>query len=485
MPTKHAFISYVHEDEERADRLQDALEAAGIKVWRDKDDLPPGSDWATEIRKAITDGSLAFIACFSDASSRRDSSYQYEELTAAIDQFRKLPPNRQWLFPVRFDDVSMPDYSLGAGRTLDSIHRTDLFGARRDSNLVRLTAAVAQLVGGTLVPHAKTAPMADSAATAPGIEVKRMLREPSLEIELDDLVMGVAAKIRDGLSDEDRFSTSAHTVQSELQWIDFLVSRLQAYQDVLRPLAEILVVGGAWGEQKHGALWSRAVALVVNTRRESGNSRLIELQDFIPLYLTYVFATAATARENYYGLNEILATQCRRLLERQPLIERLHTGLPFASAEWVGTVVTLRAEGRTITSEELDGYMRGWGSKRYTPVSDYLFNVMKPLFTSLVPDERDFDEVFDQMEILLALKALTSKMDADAANRYAYGPWFGRYTWKSRNVANGPVGEVVQRYSEQGTEWKPFQQGLFWSERQLDEALPRLRDLAKDAARRR
>lgn len=483
MQTKHAFISYVHEDEERADQLQDALEAAGIKVWRDKDDLPPGSDWATEIRKAITDGSLAFIACFSDASSRRDSSYQYEELTVAIDQFRKLPPNRQWLFPVRFDDVPMPEYSLGAGRTLNSIHRTDLFGLRRDSNLVRLTTAVAQLVGGTIVPPRETG--TTDAAMNPGLKVKQMLREPSFEIELDDLVMGVAARIRDGLMEKDQFSTVAPKVQSEQQWIDLLVERLKAYQDVLKPLAEIFVVGGAWGEQKHGMLWSRAIALVMNTKRENGNTRLIELQDFIPLYLTYVFAMAATARENYYGLTKVLATPCRRLSERQPLIERLHTGLPFASAEWVATVVTLRAEGQTIPSEKLESYMRGRESKRYTPVSDYLFNAMKPLFTSLVPDERDFDELFDQMEILLALKALTSKMDADAANRYAYGPWFGRYTWKSRYVASGPVDEVLRRYSEQGSEWKPLQQGLFGSERQLDEAFPKFRDLAKETAYRR
>lgn len=74
-------------------------------------------------------------------------------------------------------------------------------------------------------------------------------------------------------------------------------------------------------------------------------------------YLTYVFAMAATVRENYYGLNAVLAAPCRRLHERRPLIELLHTGLPFASAEWVGTVVVSSAEGKPITSEQLDGYI--------------------------------------------------------------------------------------------------------------------------------
>jgi TIR domain len=143
---KHAFISYVREDEVRAEKLQSALEAAGVEVWRDKDNLAPGSDWAAEIRKAITVSSLAFIPCFSRESHKRDQSFQYDELISAIGQFRKLPPNKQWLFPVRFEPVILPELSLGAGRTLSSLQSADLFGPHRDRNLVKLTRAVANLV---------------------------------------------------------------------------------------------------------------------------------------------------------------------------------------------------------------------------------------------------------------------------------------------------------------------------------------------------
>lgn len=144
---KHVFISYVSEDEERADQLQSAFEAAGVRVWRDKTNLPPGSDWATEIRNAISKRSLAFVPCFSRASASRQRSYQNEELTVAIAQFRKLPRKKVWLFPVRFHAVAIPEYPLEPGRTLRSIHSTDLFGPRRDGNLVKLTTSVAKLVG--------------------------------------------------------------------------------------------------------------------------------------------------------------------------------------------------------------------------------------------------------------------------------------------------------------------------------------------------
>jgi hypothetical protein len=53
------------------DRLQQKLEQAGIPVWRDKASLWPGEDWRVNIRRAITDDALAFIACFSRRSASR------------------------------------------------------------------------------------------------------------------------------------------------------------------------------------------------------------------------------------------------------------------------------------------------------------------------------------------------------------------------------------------------------------------------------
>jgi hypothetical protein len=119
----HAFISYVREDADRVDRLQRILEAAGVKVWRDTADLWPGEDWRARIRQAITQNSLAFIACFSERSEAREVSGQNEELTLAIEQMRLRRPNRPWLIPVRFDDIDVPDIDIGGGRTLNSIQR--------------------------------------------------------------------------------------------------------------------------------------------------------------------------------------------------------------------------------------------------------------------------------------------------------------------------------------------------------------------------
>jgi DNA-binding beta-propeller fold protein YncE len=143
----HVFISYVREDAARVDRLQAKLESKGLRVWRDTADLWPGENWEVIIRDAITDNALAFIGCFSHASASRAKSYQNEELAVAIAKRRQHQPGREWLFPVRLDDCEIPEFNLGGGETLDSIHRADLFGDRYDQEADRLVESIRRTLG--------------------------------------------------------------------------------------------------------------------------------------------------------------------------------------------------------------------------------------------------------------------------------------------------------------------------------------------------
>lgn len=142
----HTFISYVREDARHVDALQEMLETAGIMVWRDTDDLWPGQDWRTEIRRAISEDALVFIACFSHVSIARHKSYQNEELVLAIEELRQRRPDTPWLIPVRFDDCKISDLEIGGGRTLASLQSADLFGDRRHPNSQRLIRAIQQIL---------------------------------------------------------------------------------------------------------------------------------------------------------------------------------------------------------------------------------------------------------------------------------------------------------------------------------------------------
>lgn len=52
-----------------------------------------------------------------------------------------------WLIPVRFDDCEIPDWDIGAGRTIGSIQRADLFGDGYDAEADRLVVAVRRILG--------------------------------------------------------------------------------------------------------------------------------------------------------------------------------------------------------------------------------------------------------------------------------------------------------------------------------------------------
>ena len=142
----HAFISYVREDSRQVDGLQRTLQDAGIPVWRDTTDLWPGEDWRANIRRAITDNALVFVACFSHASVARGKSYQNEELALAIEQMRLRRPDDPWLIPVRLDECRIPEWDIGGGRTLTSIQRVDLFGDRSGDGAARLAGAILRIL---------------------------------------------------------------------------------------------------------------------------------------------------------------------------------------------------------------------------------------------------------------------------------------------------------------------------------------------------
>jgi hypothetical protein len=120
-PNRWVFVSYVRDDSAVVDQLCADLENAGVRTWRDIDQLLPGDDWKLAIRRAIEGGS-GFIACFSRRSEDRSSSYMREELMLAIEQLRLRPADSGWFMPVLLDDVTPPDTKVGAGRTLRDLH---------------------------------------------------------------------------------------------------------------------------------------------------------------------------------------------------------------------------------------------------------------------------------------------------------------------------------------------------------------------------
>ena len=125
-PRSRVFISYVRDDAVVVDRLAAALRKARLHPWVDRKDLAGGQRWKAAIRKAIQEGAGA-VVCFSSHYSARQKTYMNEELTLMIEELRQRPTDKSWFIPVRLDDCTITDRSIGAGETLHDLQRIDLF----------------------------------------------------------------------------------------------------------------------------------------------------------------------------------------------------------------------------------------------------------------------------------------------------------------------------------------------------------------------
>jgi TolB-like protein/Tfp pilus assembly protein PilF len=104
-PTVAVFLSYASQDAEAAQRICDALRAAGIEVWFDQSELRGGDAWDRKIREQIHDCRL-FIPVVSANTERRDEGYFRREWALAADRTRDMAHKRTFLVPVVIDGTS-------------------------------------------------------------------------------------------------------------------------------------------------------------------------------------------------------------------------------------------------------------------------------------------------------------------------------------------------------------------------------------------
>lgn len=102
----HAFLSHAHVNKAQAEQLYDFLSrVAGIPVWYDAVNLPPGASFVLGLYEAIVESRSAIILLSRESV---DSGWVEQERDAALNQ---LAMNRKFhVIPLRLDDVTPPDF---------------------------------------------------------------------------------------------------------------------------------------------------------------------------------------------------------------------------------------------------------------------------------------------------------------------------------------------------------------------------------------
>ncbi len=102
------FLSYANEDKTAVVKIKDALEAEGVDVFFDKDDLWAGDDFEAKIKRAIIQCSL-FVPVISKTTLTEQRRFFRIEWNQALEEARKVAPTITFIAPVVIDDTQLTE----------------------------------------------------------------------------------------------------------------------------------------------------------------------------------------------------------------------------------------------------------------------------------------------------------------------------------------------------------------------------------------
>lgn len=472
---KHVFVSYVHEDSDAIDQLCAVLEAARIPYWRDRKSLGPGDAWRAKIRDAIRGGSLVFLACFSENSRAKDRSYMNEELTLAVEEYRRLAPGRTWLIPVRLDAGEVPEWDLGAGRTLNDLNYSDFFGPRLAAEATSLVTTIHGVMGERQLGSAAALEAVEQVTAANRVELlkrltKEMLPDSTRRIELDDLVRQEVRRIVEAINGS---GSREPTGQSNEQIIVRLATQAEELLELTKPFCASLQVAARYGAPDQLAPWADGLRSIIQAaNRDANGSRhygdLGHLPGVIALMTTGLAATASRQWANLKAL--AVDGSIRGSYDNKPmaLLEASSPYKPFDMNGWTANILAISRTSGDSFEDTLKGITGNQLPKRRTPVADWLHAALRPIFSDQLADDYTYDAEFDRAEVVLGIlsqDAVDTRYGANSeTSRWNHSNWFGRSTWRAAHYHGNPVEDLTQELTVDGRLWPPLRADLFGGE---------------------
>lgn len=349
---------------------------------------------------------------------------------------------------------------------LGGLQRVDLFGDEAVPESGKLVSAVLNILG-RKPPESEPLPeLVDTKA-----RLQTLLREDNGDIATYELVAGVADDAYDAITNQTRFPNSSDELRHGTdEAILHLAQVAEDYLAVIQPLLEVLAVCGAWGRQTHERTWKRAMERIAQSNTtHTGQVALLELR-WVPLVAAaYTIGVAGVWNENYGPVRAALVDAEVRDLRagRIPICYRTDPWRPFRELPEVAQVLAYRAEGATMGLHEVAQLRSRQMSARYTPASNYLHAVLRPIFADMIPDDQDYTDAFNRFELLLAAIMTDARTDPNRSPE----AWpdhhnFGRVLWDNhvryeRNNTSLPEVRLLTEATSSGSNWPPLQARLF------------------------
>ena len=180
-------------------------------------------------------------------------------------------------------------------------------------------------------------------------------------------------------------------------------------------MAALIAAGCYWGEVEHIPLWVKCLQRIANPPGgRAGVVAWINLRMYPALLILFAGGIASVARGRYDALAALLLrVRVRGNQSEHPL--------------------ALRARPGNVIDVKSGQYLPGM-ERRYTPVSERFFQVLRNQLKDFLPDDVEYERHFDRFEYMFAL------VEADLAEKEGWGHqgFTGRFSWKGMEYESYP-----------------------------------------------
>lgn len=333
-------------------------------------------------------------------------------------------------------------------------------------------------------------------------QTKEWIHEPTRRISLVELVNDESRRILGELRDETQHPLTFSQPPVELQRGLEVAERAQAIWDLMIPFLSSLDVAVRWGENSSlkpwqtgiRALWGEAEAM-----RSSGGESTLKYLRHLPVVASAMVIGFVGVRSARWDNVKTLLTDVSIPDRWGPPITVLEGNRPWSIADPDNLVIHALARHsaperiESPLEEVLTQFVERKSGKLYTPVSDWLFNLIRPIVDDRLLGEEAYARDFDRAEVMLGViaedQANRRRQAAGGEGWIPLGQWYGRSTWRSGyfyTYGTSPVTEVQSELESQGADWEPVKRGLFGGDyRRATAAVGVYRERFEDLAQRR
>ena len=248
------------------------------------------------------------------------------------------------------------------------------------------------------------------------------------------------------------------------------VKEAQELWELTKPFCASLQVAARWGTPDVLAPWASGIRAFVTAagKIEGGVQALLELRHLPGMVSMMTVGLACVASRKWDNLKALVVdSSVRDRYESKPvaLLEASDPYKPFDHQNWTTNTLALAAQTGKPFAEALEDLTQRRAGKFHTPVAEWLYVALRPVFEDQLPDEDAYAVEFDHAEVtlgVLAQDAVNVRIAAATDGRgWGRSHWFGRSTWRAAQYHGNAVDDLQHEFATDGERWGPLRGELF------------------------